>query len=147
MPRATHIDIAILMANPSLLPDEPLRAKLADDIRPAVNAAVKTCLRAIQKAQKSPTETRRWALDGLPYTAHFDVVHEKACREAHVDQTSPSGLAVGNAIYRTLVNTRKKGLLFKAAATAVRKPKAKPKKAPARRVSPTLRRKKVKTRA
>lgn len=126
MPRATHIDIAISLSNPTLLnPDARLR--VANAIRPAVNAAVKTCLRSIQKAQKDPKQVRRWALDGLPYTAHFDAIVADACLKADYQQNTPVGLAIANAIYRTLVNTRKKGLLFKVAAKAARKPRAKKK--------------------
>lgn len=140
MPRLTHIDLAIASANPTLLNAQD-RVALAKRLTPVVNTAVKSTLRCIQKAQKSPTETRKWALDGLPYTAHFDRIHMLACAQAAASQDSPIGLAVGNAIYRTLVNTRKKGLLFKAADKAVRKPRP-----TAKRVPPVLR-KKTKRRA
>lgn len=122
MPRKTHIETAIELARPSLL-DYEGRARLAKTLQPAVDRAVKSCLRSIQRAQKSPQETRRWALDGLPYTAHFDDIVSREGESVGIQMESAAGLALCNAVYRTLVNTRKKGTLFKLAASAVRKKK------------------------
>ena len=140
MPRLSHIDLAIASSSASLLDPEG-RANLAKKMAPHVTRAVKSTLSSIQKAQKSPIQTRKWSLDSLPYTAHFTKIVHDECEKAGFDFLSPAGLAFSNATYRTLVNTRKKGLLFKAAPKVVRKPRP-----TVKRVPPVLR-KKTKRRA
>lgn len=123
MPRQTHLDIALRLSRLTLAKDPVALANLRKDMQPHVDRAVKRTLASIQKAQKSPVATREWALDGLPYTAHFDQILHEMCVAAKVGQSHQLGLALSNAVYRTLVNMRKKGDLFKKAKTAVRKPR------------------------
>lgn len=123
MPRQTHLDIALRLSRLTLAKDPVALANLRKDMQPHVDRAVKRTLASIQKAQKSPAATREWALDGLPYTANFDQILHEMCVAAKVGQSHQLGLALSNAVYRTLVNMRKKGDLFKKAKTAVRKPR------------------------